>query len=142
MNINPEIEQRRNSLLKQSKEYEDKISNEVESIKGRAVDIGKYAIVAGGLGILGLILAKFVYNVVTGDKSIVEESKPKIIHLPTENQASIVPIFRPEKEQSLIFKLIMSAIATFILSIAKQKLTQFLEKLYAKQAEKDNQPSS
>ncbi|MFN0050078.1 MAG: hypothetical protein ACKVOU_13225 [Cytophagales bacterium] len=141
MNSNPEIVQKRKNLESQSKAYEQKITEEVDLLKDKAVDVGKYALVAGSMAVVGFILAKFVYNVVVGDEKDEEKNSPNN-HLPIEQPASLVPMYKEPKEQPLIVKMIMSAIATFLLSIAKQKLTQFIEQLYAKEADKDSKPTA
>jgi len=144
MSNNHEIEEKRKILQLKNEEFEQKLSLEVVLLKNKAVDAGKYALIAACMAMVGVVIAKFVYTMIVGGESgeKTTDRKSQIIHLPSEN-ASFSPIYRGEpKEQSLIMKLIMSAIATFLLSIAKQKLTQFLEKIYAKEADKGSRPTA
>jgi len=145
MSNKPEIEEKRKALQLKSEEFGQNLTQEVDSLKHKAVDAGKYALVAAGLAVASLIVAKFIYTMIVGGDYDEESTKSnsQIIHLPSDQQGSFAPLYRGEpKEQSLIMQLIMSAIATFILSIAKQKLTQFLEKIYAKEANKDSKPAA
>lgn len=141
MTTNTELEVKRNALVKLSKQYEEQINLEVESLKDKAIDMGKYALVAGGIAVAGYFVVKFIFNIVVSDDEEDEKPAQKIIHLPVEHGTSL-PYIREAKEQPLVVKLIMSAIATFLLSIAKQKLTQFLEKIYANEADKNSTPAA
>lgn len=140
MKVNPEITSKRNQLLAKSASYEQEINHQVEEIKDKAISAGKYALVVGGVAFTGYILIKFAFNMLSSSNEA-EKPTSKIIHIPSDQQANIMTTAAP-KETSFIVKMIMSAIATFLLAIAKQKLTQFLEKIYAGEAEKDNKPAA
>lgn len=106
-------------LVKKSNLLEGNIEEDLEKIKDYFQENGKNALVIGGT-LLGTYL---LLRLLTSSGSEYENQPSYINHAPAQ---PVVHMVR-EEQDSAIVKQIKASISLFLISIAKQKLQQFIE---------------
>jgi hypothetical protein len=125
------ISNKKQELIAKNKEFEQNIAVEIDSLKQNAINIGKGALVVGGVVLVGYVLVRTIFSFFSSDDT--PQKEEKIIYLPSESSTP-VPI-QEEKDYPFVVKMIISAITSFLLAIAKQKLVEFIEYLNKDSAE-------
>lgn len=121
MNTVSEMAQERNTLLAKQKTHELEILSEAQKIKEQSIKVGKYTLMAAGVAVVGYAVFRFVFLMLEGES---EEENSGIHTAPN------VPVkVAAQEDTPMVVKMIWNAIAAFLLSIAKQKLIEFIEKL-------------
>ncbi len=120
-----DYDQEKAMLVKKSTLLEDNLNKDIDKIKEYVEEYGKNFLV-----ITGSLLATYVLIRLLA-KSSDEEKPTKTIPVSSEvyqGQPQQVVHVMKEKEESEIVKQIKISIALFLVSIAKQKLQEFIQK--------------
>lgn len=115
------------TLIKRSNLLEGDIEQDIDKIKAYAQEYGKNALIITGSLLATYLLLKLLTNSSKEDKSY------KAVPLNYTSSASQPVIHVVNKEDSPIVKQIKSSIALFLISIAKQKLQDFLSNQASKE---------
>lgn len=115
------FEERKKILKNEGKKIQDELNLNIQDLKQDALHYGKYVAAVGG----AFLVAYMVSNAIFGRKKKKEE--PKIIYLQGDGEKTVMAV--KEETVNPIVKMILSAIATFILSLLKQRLMQVLEEI-------------
>lgn len=105
-------ERNKDFLKSQSEKFKLAIKGDFNDLKDETFRIGKNGLILGGVLIAGYLL----FLALKRSETSIEENK---------SEKGLV-VLNPKKESTLI-KTFKTAIATFILAVAKQKLLEFLE---------------
>jgi len=115
--------ERRVFLQKRATKYKTAAEGEVVILKGNVQRIGKLAAISG----MALLGGYLLYKIFFGKKHI----EPLVINTEAGLNQGIV-VQRVESENNGIFQSIKQQIALFLISIAKQKLMDYLNNYKAK----------
>lgn len=120
MEINNGFAEKRLILEGRSEQFKAAAKGEVKEFKGNVSKIGNTALIVG----TGVLAAYFVYKMFFGN------SKTKMIVRPKEyNYPENTVVVQRVEEESTIVKRIKEQIALFLISIAKQKLQEYIDGL-------------
>lgn len=123
------VKKSKEQLNAESSKFKEAIENQIESIKQKGFNIGKIALIAGGVAFAGYILV----DLLTGKKKK-KVNKDAIIKIDTSNLPE-----KEKKEDSFIVASIKSYIIAFLIGIAREKLLEALAEFKKDEAQPDIQ---
>ncbi len=125
--MNPEIDDPvKSSLLKKSAQYREDLEDEAKLISDRTEKIITNALIVGG----SLALTYFLYRQFSGGgskKSKSKAKKAKAVDTVTEVEEEMEETSGPNKFISQIGTALVSQASVFLLSMAKEKLSEYLQ---------------
>ncbi len=113
-------------LLKKSSQYRENLEDEAKVISDRTEKIVTNALIIGG----SLALAYFAYKQFSGEsksKSKSKAKKVKVVDAVTEVEEEMEETTGPNKIISQIGTALISQASVFLLSMAKDKLSEYLQ---------------
>jgi hypothetical protein len=116
----------KSSLLKKSAQYREDLEEEANVLTDRTEKIITNALIVGG----SLALTYFLYRQFSGGGS--KKNKPKVkkakaVDTVTEAEEAVEEVSSPNKIISQIGTALVSQASVFLLSMAKEKLSEYLE---------------
>lgn len=123
------VRKSKEQLNAESNKFKVAIENQIESIKQKGFNIGKIALIAGGVAFCGYILV----DLLTGGKKK-KSNKESVIKIDTGNAPEKV-----KKEDSYIVSSIKGYIIAFLIGVAREKLLEALAEFKKDEAQPDIQ---
>jgi hypothetical protein len=120
MEINNGFAEKRLFLEGRSEQFKAAAKGEVKEFKGNVSKIGNTALIVGS----GVLATYFIYKMFFGNSKTKTIVRPKEYNCP-ENTVVVQRV----EEESTIVKRIKEQIALFLISIAKQKLQEYIDGL-------------
>lgn len=120
MGIQNSFSEKRSFLETRSERFKTAAKGEVLQLKGNISKIGKSALIVGS----GVLATYLLYKMFFGKKEVQTIVQPQS----TVNPENTVVIQRVEEESGIV-KRIKEQIALFLISIAKQKLQEYIDGL-------------
>ena len=114
------------ALVKKTNALENNLTIELENVKEYLQDYGKNIVVIGGSLLATYLLLRLITRSEEKNNKIQSLNYPSIQH-----SQPVVHVVKESKD-NLLVKQIKNSIALFLMSIAKKKLTQFLDQKLAK----------
>lgn len=117
----------KSELSEQSAKYKEAIENQIEKIKSQGVNIGKTALIVGGVAFAGYLL----FDLLTGSNKRAKNKKSIVQFNPN-------PISEKKKEKEpWIVSSIKGYILAFLIGIAREKIMEALAELKKDEAKSD-----
>ncbi len=113
-------------LLKKSTQYREDLEDEAKVISDRTEKIITNALIIGG----SLALSYFAYKQFSGGsktKSKAKAKKVKLVDAATEVEEEVVETSGPNKLITQIGTVLVSQASVFLLTLAKEKLSEYLQ---------------
>lgn len=117
----------KSELSEQSAKYKEAIENQIEKIKSQGLNIGKTALIVGGVAFAGFLLVELFTGF--GKKS---KSKKAIVQF-NPNQISD----KKKEKEPWIVSSIKGYILAFLIGIAREKIMEALAELKKDEAKSD-----
>ena len=114
-------------LSAESKKFKEAIETQIESIKERWLNIGKMALIAGGVAFAGYILFDFIAGSVKK-----KGNKNAVLKIDTNN----LPEKKKTKDSPLVSS-IKGYILAFLIGIAREKIVEALAELKKDESKTD-----
>ncbi len=106
-----------------SEKYKNAIENQIEEIKEKGLNMGKTALIAGGIAFGAYI----IFDLFFGEKELKKSKNLKLNHLPESKKI----------KESWLVASIKGYILAFILGVAKEKLLEALAEFKKDETKKD-----
>lgn len=124
-------------LILKNRLLHSELESDLENMKGKVLHYGKYALLGGAV----FIATYYVMGTIFSKEEKKEKVREKIIYVSAPGEETTLVSSR-EPFYSPIVRSAMTSIANFLVSIAKQKLLEYLENLTENEAKKDLQPTA
>jgi len=133
--------EKKKELQEKNLQYQNELHSEFETLKSNAAHYGKYALIVGGAFVATYVIVGWLFSS-DEDEQQQHKSHDKIIYLPATAEHANVATTQHESSMPPIAKAIMTSITTFLISIAKEKLLDYLAQLKKDDGKETLQPTS
>jgi hypothetical protein len=121
------VKKTKEELNAEAEKFKQALESQIENIKEKGLNIGKIALIVGGIAFGGYILVDFLTK-----KSKKKNNKKSIFHIETNK--------RPEskiKKESWIVKNIKGYMLAFLIGVVREKIFEALAELKKEDAKSD-----
>lgn len=123
------LEQQKELLTQSADRFKHNLEHQWDELKGNAKQWSRTGLIVGGVALVSFLLVRTFFS--STNKNVISKQGDHLLVEP--------------KKESMIVSLIKSSIATFLLSVAKEKIINFIEQMNHKQdidgASSNNQPA-
>lgn len=130
---------KKKDLQQKNLQYQEELHSEFETLKSNAAHYGKYALIVGGAFVATYVIVGWLFS---SDEEEEKKTHEKIIYIPSQGEQANVVTRQQESSMPPIAKAIMTSITTFLISIAKEKLLDYLAQLKKEDGKEAIQPTS
>jgi hypothetical protein len=133
LNVIPPKKSSKKDLVDAAERYKQAIESQIIDIKTEAIDVGKKTLIVSGVCLSVFVL---IENLLLSDDDDKPKKKKQLL-VPNTNESSGIAIPKT-KNSSIVLNAVKGILLTFLLSLAKDKLTQAMAHLSQADAESNS----